>query len=348
MPISDVEKIYSITFPHYKRVTIVWHGGEPTCAGIEFYREAFKLEKKYASTYGVTVRNAMQTNGTQITPEFIELFKEYKVDVGISYDGIVNDITRNSTQKVNECRTLFQKNGMDPGLITVVTALNIDRLIENYNVMKKEKRNIQLNHYVEVSKEAPMVQLQMDYDHYIVRMEEFFDYWVNDESCNIDVEPFTQLFFEYLLNCPTVCTRSSCHRNWMSIDKDGNVAPCDKMFPAKYRFGNIHQMNDIREVYESEGFRLLLEGVIIRRRKCIEKCDVYNYCEGGCSHSALVETGIENIGGFSCRSQKALIKKVISFCEDNGVNLDNLKEKIPNKFLVGKIEAKHHAQCERT
>ena len=49
-------------------VTFNWHGGEPLVLGLDFYRKAVELERKYSS--GKTICNTIQTNGTLVTPEF--------------------------------------------------------------------------------------------------------------------------------------------------------------------------------------------------------------------------------------------------------------------------------------
>ena len=42
-------------------ITFVWHGGEPLMAGLEFYKKAMELQKKYGT--GKTIINSLQTNG---------------------------------------------------------------------------------------------------------------------------------------------------------------------------------------------------------------------------------------------------------------------------------------------
>ena len=49
--------------------TFAFQGGEPTLVGLGFYEELVRLEKKYAKP-GLTVQNAIQTNGTLITEEW--------------------------------------------------------------------------------------------------------------------------------------------------------------------------------------------------------------------------------------------------------------------------------------
>ena len=54
-------------------VQFVWHGGEPTLRGIDFYRRAMSLQRKYAR--GRSVQNCLQTNGTLLTDEWCGFLK---------------------------------------------------------------------------------------------------------------------------------------------------------------------------------------------------------------------------------------------------------------------------------
>ena len=66
-------------------VTFNWHGGEPLVLGLDFYRKAMELERKYAD--GKTVFNTLQTNGTLLTSEWADFLRENRFLVGISIDG---------------------------------------------------------------------------------------------------------------------------------------------------------------------------------------------------------------------------------------------------------------------
>jgi uncharacterized protein len=56
-------------------VTIAWQGGEPTLMGVDFFRRAVELEKKYAPT-GVHVENTLQTNGVLLDDEWCEFLHD--------------------------------------------------------------------------------------------------------------------------------------------------------------------------------------------------------------------------------------------------------------------------------
>ena len=66
-------------------ISFCWHGGEPTTAGLDYFRKAVALQKKYAD--GKEVVNTFQTNGILIDKEWCRFFAENNILVGLSIDG---------------------------------------------------------------------------------------------------------------------------------------------------------------------------------------------------------------------------------------------------------------------
>jgi uncharacterized protein len=67
-------------------VSVTLHGGEPTLIGTTRARRFFEAARR--GLEGVAeVRLVIQTNGTRLTREWVELFAEHRVDVGVSMDG---------------------------------------------------------------------------------------------------------------------------------------------------------------------------------------------------------------------------------------------------------------------
>ena len=56
-------------------VSFTWHGGEPTLAGLDFYKKALELEKKYLPR-GWEVWNNLQTNGLLLNDAWCRFLKE--------------------------------------------------------------------------------------------------------------------------------------------------------------------------------------------------------------------------------------------------------------------------------
>lgn len=82
--------------------TFVFQGGEPTLAGLDFYRMFFDTVRK-ENIYNVHVSYAFQTNGLTLNKEWADFFAANHVLVGISLDGTarVHDFLRPQADGAN-------------------------------------------------------------------------------------------------------------------------------------------------------------------------------------------------------------------------------------------------------
>ena len=103
------EYINSQTMP---QVLFTWHGGETLMRPLSFYKKAMELQKKYAR--GRTIDNCIQTNGTMLTDEWCEFFRENNWLVGVSIDG------------PQEFHDEYRKNKMGkPSFVKVMQGINL-------------------------------------------------------------------------------------------------------------------------------------------------------------------------------------------------------------------------------
>ena len=67
-------------------ITIAWQGGEPTLMGLDFFRRAIEYVQKHRRP-GISIEHTIQTNGTELTDEWCEFFRDHRFLVGLSLDG---------------------------------------------------------------------------------------------------------------------------------------------------------------------------------------------------------------------------------------------------------------------
>ncbi len=53
-------------------IDFAWQGGEPTLAGLDFYRNVVKYQQQYAD--GKTITNSFQTNAVAINRQWAQFF----------------------------------------------------------------------------------------------------------------------------------------------------------------------------------------------------------------------------------------------------------------------------------
>ena len=131
--------------PHAARSTIAWQGGEPTLMGLEFFRRAVELGKKYARP-GMTVIHTIQTNGTKIDGDWARFFKENGFLVGLSIDGPreLHDAYRRDKagkptfDKVMRGLAALREHDVEWNALTTVNAANEAHPAEVYRFLRDE------------------------------------------------------------------------------------------------------------------------------------------------------------------------------------------------------------------
>lgn len=296
---DTLRKIFETTIPYYEEVNYIWHGGEPLSVGIEFYKTAVDMQKEI-NTYGTAVKNSVQSNLTLVDEDMALFLIQNDFHVGSSYDGTQNELTRHNSIRILEGHEQFKKCGGKNGFICVVQSQNIDHLIEDYKWFKSKEMNYTLNPYI-----AQYSSMDDAYfvpaDRYVKRMCEFFDFWMYDLECNIRISYFDHFINHILFKQKSLCCYNSCLGKYIGVHYDGNIYCCNRDFGEEYCFGNIYDYIDIHQCFESQGFKNLLSAAIIRRNRCKAKCEIYDFCAGGCNSSAVMGGELSKNNDFLCQ-----------------------------------------------
>lgn len=109
-------------------LAFAFQGGEPTLAGIDFFRKAVELQKKYNDRH-LVIENTIQTNGVLMDEEWARFLSENHFLVGISLDGPkkLHDANRVDVNgkptfyQVMDTLSLFERFHVDYNILTVVT-----------------------------------------------------------------------------------------------------------------------------------------------------------------------------------------------------------------------------------
>ena len=131
-----VRKLYAT-----RKTSVVLHGGEP------LYLDRKVLKKLLKLSYEISGQSALQSNGSLIDDEIIELFKRYKTSVGISIDGYypANELRCDemATQSVIENIHRLHDEGISVATIVVLSKANaipkrikyVMKLLEDMNAI---------------------------------------------------------------------------------------------------------------------------------------------------------------------------------------------------------------------
>lgn len=90
-------------------------------------------------------------------------------------------------------------------------------------------------------------------------------------------------------------------------------------------------MISIDEAFENENFIKLLQNSISRRQNCIDECEYFKNCYGGCNANTILNEINKN--NVSCYIQKRILEVIKKFI----IELSNQKEYDKLNYSLSKI-----------
>ena len=125
-------------------VSFSWHGGEPTLLGVEFFRKAVDLQKKYLPS-NKKIINGIQTNGTTIDDEWCEFLAKENFYIGLSLDGPrelhdhyrVTKGQKPTHKQVVQAFHMLRKAKVHVDLLCVVHDVNVKHPTQVYRYFKE-------------------------------------------------------------------------------------------------------------------------------------------------------------------------------------------------------------------
>jgi len=228
-------------------VVFVWHGGEPTLAGLEFYRRAVELQKRYLPV-GWTCWNNLQTNGTLLDEDWCSFLAEAHFDVGLSIDGApwVHDAYRRDKAgrgtyelAVAAVRRL-QARGVQPDLLCTVTSAAAREPRPVYRALRDLKTGwIQFIPIVRRGPDGMVTPDSVSSEDYGRFLKAVFDEWLYHDFGMLDVQLFAEMQLVWAGGAASACWMAPVCGRVLILEHDGSVYSCDHFVTPEHRIGHI-------------------------------------------------------------------------------------------------------------
>jgi len=275
-----------------------WQGGEPTLAGLDFFRQVVRLQQRFGVS-GQTVGNGLQTNGLLITREWAPFLAQYNFLVGMSLDGpqeVHDHYRRNAAghgtwQRVMDAIRLLRQYGVAFNILAVVNDLTAQRPIEIYSFFRDQGFDfMQFIPCVERDPQSgeitPFSATPQQYGDFLC---ELFDLWWNDGEPEASLRTFENVLAAYLGQEPESCEHKERCGSYVLIEYNGDVYPCDFFVTEEWRLGNLLEtpLAEIVKSPRAEKFNQTKQGPYA---EC-EACPWDFICHHGCSRFRLSSNG---------------------------------------------------------
>ncbi|MHC5249418.1 SPASM domain-containing protein [Enterococcus sp. LJL90] len=274
-------------------LTLAFQGGEPTLAGLSYYRNIVNLVQQHQKQ--VHVQYAIQTNGLVINERWCEFLKENNFLVGLSIDGHksyhdlnrVDAKQRGTFSKVLATKQLFDDFEIEYNVLCVLTNPLAKEAKKVFQFLKDQ--HIQYVQFIPClddldaesrSKFALTPKRFASFYHQILK------FWLEDlrNGNYLSIKLFEDLLNLFVKRQLSACGMlGNCQVQYV-IEADGSVYPCDFYVLDEYRMGYI-QEESLRSLFEKE----VAVDFLCSRKKLPEMCNscpFFKACRGGCKRMA--------------------------------------------------------------
>ena len=275
--------------------TFAFQGGEPTLAGLPFYR-AFTAYVQAKKAPSQRVFYTLQTNGTLLNGEWLSFFKAHDFYVGVSLDGPrgLHDRMRPDREGRGSFSAAFaamrqmQAERIPFAVLCVLTEENARRIGSVYRFFCE--KGFLAQQYLPCM--PPLGEAGgLSEKTYGECLCELFDLWFADFQRGL--APHIRQFDDYLSILrggePEACAMYGCCLMQNVIEADGSVYPCDFYALDDFYMGNILETD----------FTALLQPALNgagpffaqaqRRGAACPQCPYYALCRGGCRRDCAGE-----------------------------------------------------------
>ncbi len=289
-----------------------FQGGEPTLAGLDFFRHLLEFQKKH-NTNNIRIQNSLQTNGLVIDQEWAEFLAQNNFLVGLSLDGPadVHNANRPDTSgkdtfnRIMSTMHLFREKGVEFNILSVVTGKSAKHIASTYRFFTGHK----VTHLQFIPCLEPLDEHRGDsvwhlspdeYGKFLVRL---FDAWFADlrKGSYTSIRHIDNQLSLLLGNWPEACNMTGRCTVQFVVEGDGGVYPCDFYVHDQWRLGSVEQ--SLTELQATDTAKQFVDESLPVPEEC-KACRWGPLCRNGCKRDRVFAGPDDPAKNYYCSSFK--------------------------------------------
>ncbi len=301
-----------------RKLSFIWHGGEPLMMGIDFYRKAMQEQERVFGDEVPRVGNIFQSNLTLLTEEWLPFLKRFVGSgIGTSFDVVEGVRGLNSGEPLAErwlpAVEMCRKAGIGVGVVYVVHRESLARAKEIYYFF----RNLQPNSGVRYNPlyregragEADADDLGITPEEYGRFLVELATLWWEDGR-RTSIAPISEWATAWEGRPELLCCESTgrCHETHLGLGPDGSAFTCGRHSDNKdesLRLGNVFE-DPLSTILAHPARTVLAERSPKLREGFCRDCSYWSLCHGGCPMMARLYYDDSLRETYFCAARKAV------------------------------------------
>ncbi len=306
-------------------VFFAWHGGEPTLAGLAFFRKVVEVQKKIIGTKKKII-NGIQTNATLLDDEWCRFFAEHNFLVGVSIDGPgrFHDKLRKtgngkgSFDRVIKGYNLLKNHGVVTEILTVVSSVNADHPEEVYQFIRSlGAEYITFLPLVRRSgkNKSGLTPDTVIPEYFGLFLISVFNKWVSEDIGKVKIQIIEESLRTSFRQDHTLCILKRTCGGVPVVERNGDFYCCDHFVDKEHLVGNISERS-LAEMIDSP--MQLSFGQIKKNtlpQYCLD-CEVVDMCNGECPKNRFIKAPDGEAGlNYLCAGYKSFFTHIKPFAD---------------------------------
>jgi len=276
-----------------------WHGGEPTLAGLPFFKRVVELQQKHLPKNWSAI-NGMQTNGTLLTHEWCKFLKASHFVVGISLDGPEKFHSANRFR--NDGKSCFdevirgykflRQYGIPCEILCVVNSINVQYPLDIYRFFKHLKAEY-ITFLPLVERLTSARNQVSDRSVSAKAFGEFlcviFDEWKTTDIGTVKIQIIEEALWTAFGLEHTLCIFKKTCGGVPVLEHNGDFYSCDHFVNEGHLIGNIHE-TPLSQLLQSPAQNAFGQAKLTSLPDYCLTCEVREMCNGACPKDRFIHT----------------------------------------------------------
>jgi uncharacterized protein len=306
-----------------KVIGFSWHGGEPTLAGIDFFRKAVEIQKRHQPS-GTKIINGIQTNGILLDKGWCKFLAEEEFIVGISMDGPAGmhdryRLSKNKKPTFKRVLTgyrMLQEYLVNTEILCVVNSCNVNYPLEVYQFFKD--LDVQYLSFLPLVERLPGTSSAVSERSVpAISFGEFlsaiFDEWTEKDIGSVKIQIFEEAARTAFKQDHTLCIFKKTCGAVPVVEYNGDFYSCDHYVDPAHNLGNINRQSLVQLLDHPDQRVFGLAKSDTLPCYCLE-CEVLDMCNGECPKNRFVTTPSGEPGlNYLCEGYKMFFNHCMPF-----------------------------------
>lgn len=270
-------------------MVFTFQGGEPTLAGLEYFRHFTKLVSSWDKR--IHIEYALQTNGILLDDAWCSFLAEHRFLVGVSLDVLPEchdservDIKQQGTySRVQAAIQVLEKHGVQYNILCTLT-----RAIARHpqkvwkRILDSDFRYVQFTPCMDEMEAQSPSSYALTPQRFSSFYIQLFRLWLRDYKAGQyrSIKFFDDVVNLMLLGIPTACGIDGICRPQLVVEADGSTFPCDFYCLDAYLLGNLTK-DSLESILQSPTMRDFHNRPHEAPALCAD-CRYLKFCGGGC------------------------------------------------------------------